>query len=207
MSATTDPHILVSCRVGGDPSRGNWSFSLQAADGTSRFEVKDREPETYGERLELLAVVRALEALDEPSRVTICNASEYVRRGVRFGLEQWREQGWTWECFGQWVPIKNDDLWQRLDRALRLHRVKFRTWRLDTAHAQTTSTRRSLATRPSRLTRPNPDCSTRPVMLSAGSGAAGRTPSDTQRRTSAASGLWRRVRGGLTRCATLVGLL
>ena len=85
-----------------------------------------------GERLELLAVVRGLEALDQPSRVTLVTPSKYVHRGLLYGLEEWRTNGWSWEHFGQMVPVKNRDLWQRLDRALGFHELEFQPWRLDT---------------------------------------------------------------------------
>jgi hypothetical protein len=61
--------------------------------------------------------------------------SEYVRRGLRFGLPQWRKNGWQWERFGLLSPISHADLWQRLDRALQIHRVEFRAWRLDAGPA------------------------------------------------------------------------
>jgi ribonuclease HI len=104
---------------------------LEAVDGSARLEAEDEEPETDEGRLELLAVVRGLEALDQPSRVTVVTPSRYVTRGFRFGLEQWRENGWCWERFGEMTPIKNRDLWQRVDQAMRFHRVECRAWRFD----------------------------------------------------------------------------
>jgi ribonuclease HI len=111
---------------------GWWRFVLKTVDGTSRLEASDEETEAEVERLELLAVVRGLEALDQPSRVTLVTPSRYVSRGFRFGLEQWRENDWRWECFGEMIPIKNDDLWRRVDRAMQFHQVECRTWRIDT---------------------------------------------------------------------------
>jgi ribonuclease HI len=60
--------------------------------------------------------------------------STYVREGIRNGLREWRENGWQWEYFGRLVPVKNDDLWKRLDRAMEFHQVDCRTWRVDPAH-------------------------------------------------------------------------
>jgi hypothetical protein len=79
-------------------------------------------------------VIRGLEALDEPSRVTLVTSSRYVRRGLLYGLTEWRTNDWAWEWYGQMVPVKNRDLWQRLDRALEYHHVECRRWRLDNAH-------------------------------------------------------------------------
>jgi hypothetical protein len=54
---------------------------------------------------------------------------------VRFGLPEWRNSGWQWEYFGQMVPVKHCDLWQRLDRLLAFHQVDFCRYRTDSAHA------------------------------------------------------------------------
>ena len=97
------------------------------------LEAADDEPESDPARLELLAVVRGLEALDQPSRVTLVTPSRYVTRGLRFGLDEWRENGWQWERFGEMQRVKNCDLWQRIDRAMRYHRIDCRDWRFDMA--------------------------------------------------------------------------
>ena len=130
----TTPHYTLFSQVDPQGSQGYWRFVLHANDGTPEFEASDVEPGVYGERLELLTVVRALEALDQPSRVTLAGCSEYVRNGVRYGLSEWSANGWQWECFGQMVPVKNSDLWQRMERALRFHDVDCRCRRFDAAH-------------------------------------------------------------------------
>jgi ribonuclease HI len=108
-----------------------WRFVLEALDGSARLEAADEEPDVEPDRLELLAVVRGLEALNQPSRVTLVTPSRYVSRGFRFGLNEWRENDWQWERFGEMAPIKNGDLWRRVDRAMRFHKVECRTWRFD----------------------------------------------------------------------------
>jgi ribonuclease HI len=117
------PHFLL--KAGETTSPGNWRFSLENADGRE-LEVNDFEPFTQGQRLELLAVVRGLEALEQPSRVTVLTPSSYVKRGIAYGMEDWRASGWCWESHGKMVPVKNSDLWRRLDRALQFHRVECR---------------------------------------------------------------------------------
>ena len=129
------PHFLLFSEAKGKKRQGQWRFVLQAADGSATLEAEDQEPEVGGERLELLAVIRGLEALDKPSRVTLFTPSKYVSRGIAYGLEEWRRNDWTWECFGEMVPVKNRDLWQRLDRALNYHAIEFRVQRVDEAHA------------------------------------------------------------------------
>lgn len=134
------PHFVLFSEASrrGEAQRGEkakgWRFILQTANGEGRFVASDVEPGTGGERLELLAVVRGLEALDQPSRVTLVTRSRYVSRGLRAGLQAWRESGWQWERFGKMVPVKNRDLWQRVEQALKFHRVECRRWRVDAAH-------------------------------------------------------------------------
>lgn len=128
------PHFLLFSEAKGKKRQGQWRFVLQAADGSATLEAEDRESDVGGERLELLAVIRGLEALEQPSRVTLFTPSKYVSRGIAYGLEEWRRNDWTWECFGEMVPVKNRDLWQRLDRALNYHTIEFRIQRTDQAH-------------------------------------------------------------------------
>ena len=123
------PHFLLfseSRRRSAKSPPCDWRFVLQSLDGSNRLEATDAEPAVGGERLELLAVVRGLEALEQPSRVTLVTPSKYVSRGLSNGLADWRENDWNWEHHGQMVPIKNRDLWQRLDRLLAFHRVQCR---------------------------------------------------------------------------------
>jgi ribonuclease HI len=130
----TSPHYLLFSESSRKQRQGQWRFVLQSVDGAEQFEAADEEPEARGERLELLAVVRGLEALDQPSRVTLITPSKYVNRGIAFGLKEWRSTGWQWERFGEMVPVKNRDLWQRVDRALEFHHIECRTWRFDLPH-------------------------------------------------------------------------
>jgi ribonuclease HI len=152
----SQPHFLLFSRTETAPqSGGRWHFILESVDGHTRMEAADQEPGWRRERLELLAVVRGLEALDQPSRVTLVTTSKRISRGFRFGLEEWRANRWRWERDGRWVPIKNRDLWQRVDRALQFHRIECRTWRVDAAHLTAAPSRtaapiasRNEATRP-----------------------------------------------------------
>ncbi len=133
MTSSTPRYLLYS---ESDTAQGTWKFVLRRPSGADVLTVADREPEVHGDRLELLSVVRGLEALDQPSRVTLVTPSKYVREGIRYGLAQWQSNGWRWEFFGEMVPVKNRDLWQRIQRAMQFHRVECRTWRFDAAHAR-----------------------------------------------------------------------
>jgi ribonuclease HI len=119
--------------VSGLDEGGRWRFVLRLPGGETSLEAADEEPEATAERLELLAVVRGLEALSQPSRVTLLTGSRHLRRGLEFGLSQWRENDWQWERYGRMSPIKNCDLWQRLDRLLEIHVVQSQPTRLEKA--------------------------------------------------------------------------
>lgn len=133
--SVSQPHFFLRLEVLEEENRGEWKFVLSAADGSATFEACDIEEGVHGERLELLAVVRALESLDQPTYITLAAGGRYVRRVLAQGLDEWRRQGWMWECFGELTPIKNRDLWQRLDRCLGFHKLETRrTFRVDGPH-------------------------------------------------------------------------
>lgn len=128
VSSVPAPHFrLVSAATAspraGDEPAGRWRFVLQTADGQTCLAAEDDEPEGSSERLHLLAIVRGLEALDEPSRVTLVTAGRSISRGIRYGVAQWRENDWQWERYGKLTPVKNGDLWRRIDRAMAIHEV------------------------------------------------------------------------------------
>jgi ribonuclease HI len=125
------PHFLLIAGRGRRDQHEDWRFTVQTDDGQPCVEVADSEPEVQGERLELLAVIRGLESFDQPSRVTLLTDSDYVSRGLNYGLEEWRNNNWQWERHGSMVPVKNSDLWKRLDRTLQIHQVECRLRRLE----------------------------------------------------------------------------
>jgi len=107
-------------------SRGRWRFILEDLEAGTRLEASDAELLAAPERAALLAVVRGLEALEQPSRVTLVTTSRYVSRGLQFGLNEWRESDYCWEHFGSVQPIRNADLWRRIDHAMQFHQVNCR---------------------------------------------------------------------------------
>jgi ribonuclease HI len=129
------PHFLLftdaslsksrACAIA-DQGFGRWHFVLERLDGPERLEAADSESDVHRDRLALLAVVRGLEALEQPSQVTLVTTSRYVSRGLRYGLNEWREAEYTWEHFGIQKPIRNADLWQRIDCAMSFHQVTCR---------------------------------------------------------------------------------
>ena len=105
---------------------GRWSIVLERIDGPDRLEAQDCESYIHQDRLALLAVVRGLEALEQSSRVRLVTNSRYVDRGMRFGLPNWRETEYQWESFGVRKPVRNADLWRRVDVAFRYHEIACR---------------------------------------------------------------------------------
>jgi ribonuclease HI len=116
------PEYLLLVDTAGDEP-GEWRLVLEAVGRDVELDITDVEPDARGERLELLTVVRGLEALNQPSRVSVITASRYVRNGIELGLAQWRARGWMWESFGRLERIKHADLWQRVDRAAAIHEI------------------------------------------------------------------------------------
>ena len=133
------PHYLLLTEGGCPDHQSRWRFVLQGIDSPQAMSASDTEPLADPDRADLLALVRGLEAIEQPARVTLITRSRYVQQGLARGLQEWRENGWQWERFGRLVPVRDRDLWQRVDRALAFHQVDCRCWRFDEAEAQPTS--------------------------------------------------------------------
>jgi ribonuclease HI len=132
MMTAPQPHYLLFSEATLDaPQCGTWRFVLEQVGSGGGLAASDAEAGECPERLELLAVVRGLEALDQPAQVTLVTKSRYVSRGLKRGLADWRANGWQWERFGRVVPVRDHDLWRRVDRALQFHQVECRLWKFD----------------------------------------------------------------------------
>src|SRR5687767_1029882 len=126
VAATCAAHAADNDRACLERPAGQWRFILRDRGGETALEAADHEEGATEERLELLAVVRGLEALDQPSRVTLITGRRNVQYGLEGGLAEWRKSDWHWERFGKMTPVKNRDLWQRIDRLLEIHTVDCR---------------------------------------------------------------------------------
>ncbi|HVH83779.1 MAG TPA: ribonuclease HI [Steroidobacteraceae bacterium] len=107
-----------ACR--GNPGPGGWAALLRR--GTEEKEIHGAEPHTTNNRMELTAVIRALESLRRPVEARVYTDSEYVRRGITEWLGSWKARGWR---TADKKPVKNQDLWQRLDELAAPHRIKW----------------------------------------------------------------------------------
>ncbi|EAQ78857.1 RNase H family protein [Blastopirellula marina] len=130
------PLYLLFCESAESPYGGTWRFVLEGVGQQERLVASGEETWRDRDRLALLSVVRGLEALPEPSRVTLLTPSRYVSRGFRYGLSVWRESGFRWERFGRLAPVRDADLWQRVSQAMQFHRVDCRPWRFEMIEAE-----------------------------------------------------------------------
>lgn len=111
----------------GNPGPGGWGALLRQ--GTHEKELFGGELNTTNNRMEMTAVIRALEALKRSSRVKIYTDSQYVQKGVQEWLQNWKLRGWK---TADKKPVKNADLWQHLDLLLQQHEV---AWQWVKGHA------------------------------------------------------------------------
>ena len=121
MASIEPVEIHTDGACSGNPGPGGWGAVLRWR-GHER-ELKGGEAETTNNRMELLAAISALEALKRPSRVVIWTDSGYVKGGITGWIEGWKKNGW--KTAGR-QPVKNRDLWERLERACASHEVEWR---------------------------------------------------------------------------------
>jgi len=114
----------------GNPGPGGWGALLRS--GRRERELFGGEPDTTNNRMELTAVIRALEALKRPCRVEVFTDSEYVKKGITEWLQAWKRRGWK---TADRKPVKNEALWRRLDELASRHRIRWHWVRGHSGHA------------------------------------------------------------------------
>jgi len=105
-----------ACR--GNPGPGGWAAILRA--GGHEKEISGADPQTTNNRMELTAAIMALEALKRPSTVALYTDSTYLKDGITKWIAGWKRKGWK---TADRKPVKNVDLWQRLEAAMVSHRI------------------------------------------------------------------------------------
>ncbi len=116
----------------GNPGPGGWGVVLEASDGgqlLKRRELCGGAADTTNNRMELVAVISALEALSRPSVITVVTDSTYVKNGITHWIQGWKSNGWKTSARN---PVKNRDLWEVLDRERMRNQV---TWKWIKGHA------------------------------------------------------------------------
>lgn len=112
--------IFTDGACSGNPGPGGWGAILRF-NGTTR-EMSGGEAQTTNNRMELMAAISALNALKEPCEVDLHTDSIYVKDGISSWIDGWKRRGWK---TADKKPVKNDDLWRRLDEARTRHEVKW----------------------------------------------------------------------------------
>ena len=129
MNTDTLTEVIIytdgACKV--NPGPGGWGAYLKA--GTHEKSLCGGEAGTTNNRMELLAVIEALHVLKRPCAITLFTDSEYVRKGITEWIHNWKRRGWR---TADNKPVKNADLWQRLDSEAARHQM---TWRWVKGHA------------------------------------------------------------------------
>ena len=119
--------IYTDGACSGNPGPGGWGAVMLS--GENRKEICGGEPDTTNNRMELMGAIQALEALKKPCKVELHTDSQYVMKGISEWIHSWKRRGWR---TADNKPVKNDDLWRRLDEARSHHDV---TWRWVKGHA------------------------------------------------------------------------
>ena len=122
MTAATRPsvHVYTDGACKGNPGPGGWGALLVA--GGREKELYGGEPETTNNRMELTAVIRALEALNVPSEVDLHTDSQYVKNGIESWIHTWKRNGWK---TSDRKPVKNAELWRELEAQALRHKIRW----------------------------------------------------------------------------------
>ena len=129
MAETVEIFTDGACR--GNPGPGGWGAVLRYK-GTEKT-LHGGEALTTNNRMELMAAIAALEALKRPSKVMLTTDSQYVKKGITEWMKDWKRRGWK---TADRKPVKNIDLWQRLDEVVAKHQVKWHWVRGHTGHEE-----------------------------------------------------------------------
>jgi ribonuclease HI len=120
--AVSEPHVVIHTDGACSGNPGPGGFGAVLAFGDRVKELKGGEPHTTNNRMELTAAIAAFEALKRPCLVDLHTDSQYLRNGILTWINQWKRNGWR---TADKKPVKNVDLWQRLEAALEKHRVRW----------------------------------------------------------------------------------
>ena len=112
--------IYTDGACSGNPGPGGWGAILRAAD--QEKEIWGGEPATTNNRMEMMAVIKALQLLKRPVRARVFTDSQYVQKGISEWIKGWKARGWM--TAGK-TPVKNADLWKALDSVAQLHEVEW----------------------------------------------------------------------------------
>jgi ribonuclease HI len=119
-------HLFTDGACRGNPGPGGWAFILRHLSTGKEKEASGPAENTTNNRMELIAVIRGLEALKRSCDVVVFTDSEYVRRGLVDWMPKWKANGWRRREGSEWKPVKNEELWKRLDELIARHHVRYK---------------------------------------------------------------------------------
>lgn len=123
-----------ACR--GNPGPGGWAYILRDSITQQEREGSGGETNTTNNRMELMAVIAGLSALKRACRVDLYSDSKYVLQGLETWMHSWKKNNWRRRTSEGTKPVKNDDLWKRLDQLIGFHSVKFNHVRGHSGHIE-----------------------------------------------------------------------
>lgn len=131
MNSVSVVEIFTDGACRGNPGPGGWGALLRA--GKHERELWGGESMTTNNRMEMTAVIEALQALKRPSEVVLTTDSQYVRKGITEWIDNWKRRQWR---TAQRKPVKNVELWQAMDAAAARHSVDWRWVKGHSGHAE-----------------------------------------------------------------------
>jgi ribonuclease HI len=124
-SSRVDVDLFTDGACSGNPGPGGWAYILRHRKTGNQKEVSGADAETTNNRMELVAVIEGLAALQRPCRVELFTDSQYVGKGISEWMPKWKQNGWSRREGSRRSPVKNLELWKRLDELLSRHDVSF----------------------------------------------------------------------------------
>ncbi len=118
-------HLFTDGACSGNPGPGGWAYILRHLPTDTEKIDSGGQRDTTNNQMELLAVIRGLEALQRPCSVEVFTDSVYVGKGMLEWMPKWKRNGWRRREGKKFAPVKNEQLWRQLDKLLHKHRIKY----------------------------------------------------------------------------------
>ncbi len=125
MAGNEEVLLFTDGACSGNPGPGGWAYVMRHIKTDKEKEGSGGDEHTTNNRMELSAVIEGLSALKRETRVCVVTDSTYVMKGVTEWMKNWKRNGWRRKTRNGFEPVKNDDLWKRLDELCQVHTV---TW-------------------------------------------------------------------------------
>jgi ribonuclease HI len=133
---TPEVQLFADGACSGNPGPGGWAFILRHVSTGKEKEAFGGERQTTNNRMELMAVIRGLEALKRPASIELVTDSVYVGKGISEWMPKWKQNSWRRRESGRWAAVKNEDLWRELDQLLGRHQLRFTHVRGHSGHIE-----------------------------------------------------------------------